>query len=52
MKIFEVRGVSAWAEYNLSKLEAYILIKHHKQIFDMIEKEEKLKKSINSIMNW
>ena len=52
MKIFEVRGVSAWAEYDLSKLEAYILIKHHKQIIDMIEKEEKLKKSINSIMNW
>ena len=39
----KVASVSSWVEYNLSKVETYVLIKHYKKIFDMIEKESKLK---------
>jgi len=39
----KVASVSNWAEYNLSQVEAYVLVKHYKEIFDMIEKEDKLK---------
>jgi len=39
----KVESVSSWIEYNLSKVEAYVLIKHYQQIFDMIEKEDKVK---------
>ena len=39
----KVASVSSWVEYNLSNIEAYVLIKHYKQIFEMIEAESKLK---------
>ncbi len=39
----KVASVSSWVEYNLSNIEAYVLIKHYKQIFEMIEAESNLK---------
>jgi len=39
----KVAGVSSWLEYNVSKVEAYVLVKRYKEIFDMIEQENKLK---------
>jgi len=39
----KVASVSNWVEYNLSQVEAYVLIKHYKEIFNMIEQESNLK---------